>query len=173
MQQDITDGVNWLITNKIANPKKIAIFGKNFGGYCALYGVTFNPYLYNCAIAQNSLINFFTYVKTAPPNAQATLQRMYETVGDPKKDADKLRAISPVFHPDKPKVPIFIFQDSRDKRANITELNHYVRELQKRNVQVKYILDSTERGTLASERTRMETLAAIEKFLDENMRLKP
>lgn len=173
IQQDITDGVNWLITNKIADPKKIAIFGRGFGGFSALHGVSFNPYLYNCAIAQNSLVNLFTYVKNVPPYAKATLQRMYETVGDPEKDADKLRAISPVFHPDKPKVPIFIFQDMKDKRVNITELNHYVRELQKRNVQVTYMLDNSERGSSAGERKRTEAYAAIEKFLDENMRHKP
>jgi dipeptidyl aminopeptidase/acylaminoacyl peptidase len=173
MQQDITDGVNWLIANKIANPRKVAIFGRGFGGFSALYGVSFNPYLYNCAIVQNGLINFFTYVKTAPPFLKPILQRMYEMVGDPEKDADRLRAISPVFHPDKPKVPLIIFQDSKDRRANITELNHYVRELQKRNVQVKYFLNNNERGSAASERKRMEMYADIEKFLDANMRVKP
>ncbi len=49
IQQDITDGVNWLINNKTANPKKIAIFGGGFGGFSALYGVSFHPELYNCA----------------------------------------------------------------------------------------------------------------------------
>jgi dipeptidyl aminopeptidase/acylaminoacyl peptidase len=41
MQQDITDGVKWLIAQKIANPKKIAIMGGGFGGFSALYGVAF------------------------------------------------------------------------------------------------------------------------------------
>src|ERR1700755_2753599 len=43
IQDDITDGVNWLIDKKIANPKKIAIFGGRFGGFSALYGVSFHP----------------------------------------------------------------------------------------------------------------------------------
>ncbi|MFA6086836.1 prolyl oligopeptidase family serine peptidase, partial [Mucilaginibacter sp.] len=50
IQNDITDGVHWLIANKIANPKKIAIFGGGFGGFSALYGLSFHPELYNCAI---------------------------------------------------------------------------------------------------------------------------
>jgi dipeptidyl aminopeptidase/acylaminoacyl peptidase len=111
IQQDITDGVNWLIANKIANPKKIAIYGRGFGGFSALYAISFNPKLYACAIVQNGLINLFTYIKTAPANYRPQLQKMYATIGDPEKDAELLRSISPVFHPDKPKVPVFFLQD--------------------------------------------------------------
>ncbi|MBC7398644.1 MAG: S9 family peptidase, partial [Mucilaginibacter sp.] len=173
IQQDITDGVNWLIANKIANPKKIAIYGRGFGGFSALYAISFNPKLYNCAIVQNGLINLFTYIKTAPANYRPQLQKMYATIGDPEKDAELLRSISPVFHPDKPKVPIFFLQDSKDQRANIVELNHYIRELQKRNVFVKYTLNKSERGSVESEKNRKQNYADIEKFLDNNMHVKP
>lgn len=173
MQQDITDGVNWLIANKTANPKKVALFGRGFGGFSALYGVSFNPQLYNCAVVQNGLINFLAYIKEVPPFLKPSLQRMYEMVGDPEKDADQLRAISPVFHPDKVKAPIFIYQDARDRRANISELEHYVREVQRRNVQVKYILNKNARGSSANENSRMHMYAEIEKFLMSNMKVKP
>jgi dipeptidyl aminopeptidase/acylaminoacyl peptidase len=173
IQEDITDGVNWLIANKIANPKKIAIYGRGFGGFSALYAISFNPKLYSCAIVQNGLINLFTYIKTAPANYRPQLQKMYATIGDPEKDAELLRSISPVFHPDKPKVPIFFLQDARDQRANISELNHYIRELQKRNVSVKYTLNKSERGSVESEKDRKQNYADIEKFLDNNMHIKP
>jgi dipeptidyl aminopeptidase/acylaminoacyl peptidase len=173
IQQDITDGVNWLIDNKIANPKKVAIYGRGFGGFSALYGIAFNPKLYNCAIVENGLINFFTYVKTAPAFYKPTLQKMYATIGDPEKDGDLLRTISPVFHPDKPKVPIIILQDTKDPRANINELNHYVRELQRRNVQVTYITNKHDHGLAGDEQARMRNYIEIEKFLDNNMHIKP
>jgi dipeptidyl aminopeptidase/acylaminoacyl peptidase len=173
IQQDITDGVNWLIAQKIANPKKIAIYGRGFGGFSALYGVSFNPKLYNCAVIQNGLINLFTYIKTAPPFYQPFLQKMYATIGDPEKDADQLRSISPVFHSDKPKVPIIIFQDLKDQRANINELDHYIRELQRRNIPVKYLPSKDQRGSISSEKKRMQNYADIEKFLDNNMHVKP
>ncbi|RYE29466.1 MAG: S9 family peptidase, partial [Sphingobacteriaceae bacterium] len=67
IQQDITDGVQWLIKNKIANPKQIAIYGGGFGGFSALHGISFNPGLYQCAVVQYGLINFFTYIKDVPP----------------------------------------------------------------------------------------------------------
>ncbi|WP_419699864.1 alpha/beta hydrolase family protein [Mucilaginibacter sp. NFX135] len=173
IQDDITDGVHWLIAQKIANPKKIAIFGNGFGGFSALYGISFHPELYNCAVVQNGLINFFTFIKDAPPFLKPYLKMIYEMVGNPETDADQLRAISPVFHTDKIKAPLIIFQGAKDQRANISELNQFVRELRKRNVDVKYFLKPNERAFFKNEHNRMEMYTEIEKFLDYNMRVKP
>ena len=172
IQDDITDGVNWLISKKIANPKKIAILGNGFGGFCALNGVSFHPDLYNCAVVQSGLINFFTYIKDVPPYLKPRLQMTYEIIGNPEKDAEQLRAISPVFHTDKIKVPLIIFQGAKDESANISELNQFVRELKKRGVPVSYYLKQNERKVFRNEHNRMEMYTEIEKFLDNNMRVK-
>ncbi len=173
IQQDITDGVNWLINNKTADPKRIAIYGSGFGGFCALYGVSFHPELYNCAIVQHSLINFFTFIKDAPPFYKPYVKMMYEMVGNPETDAGKFRAISPVFHTDKIKAPLLVFQGAKDDRANISELNRFVRELQKQNgnENVKYFLKANERSFFKNQDNRMEMYTEIEKFLDKNMRV--
>ncbi|HEY9533895.1 MAG TPA: prolyl oligopeptidase family serine peptidase [Mucilaginibacter sp.] len=174
IQQDITDGVNWLIAKKIANPKKIAIYGNRFGGFSALYAISFNPKLYSCAIVQNGLINLFTYIKTAPAYYRPQLQKMYAVIGDPEKDAELLRNISPVFHPDKPKVPILFFQDAKDLRANISEVNHYIRELQKHNVNVKYFLYKNDHnGAHNGQDRRKQSYMEMEKFLYTNLHVKP
>jgi dipeptidyl aminopeptidase/acylaminoacyl peptidase len=172
IQQDITDGVRWLIANKIANPKKVAIFGGSFGGFSALYGVSFHPEMYNCAVMKYGLINFFTYLKDAPPFFKPYLSMTYEMIGNPETDADQLRAISPVFHTDKIKSPLLIFQGAKDPRANISELNQFVRELKKRNVPVIYRLKENERAYFKSEHNRLEMYSEIEKFLNTNMQVK-
>jgi len=123
-------------------------------------------------VVQNGLINFFTYIKDVPPYFKASLQMMYEMVGNPETDADQLRAISPVFHADKIKLPLLIFQGGRDPRANISELNQFVSELKRRKVPVTYVLKENERTSFKSEHTRMQMYADIEKFLDNNMRVK-
>jgi len=97
---------------------------------------------------------------------------MYEMVGNPETDADQLRAISPVFHADKIKAPLLIFQGAKDPRANISELNQFVIELHKQNVPVSYFLKENERTFFRSERNRMQMYTEIEKFLDTNMRVK-
>jgi dipeptidyl aminopeptidase/acylaminoacyl peptidase len=173
IQDDITDGVNWLISKKIANPKKIAIFGSGFGGFSSLYGVSFHPGLYNCAIVQSGLINFFTYIKDVPPYLKPRLQMTYEMIGNPEIDAEQLRAISPVFHTNKIKAPLLIFQGAKDESANISELNQFVRELRKQGVPVAYYLKANERKVFRNEHNRMEMYTEIEKFLNNNMRVKP
>jgi dipeptidyl aminopeptidase/acylaminoacyl peptidase len=171
IQQDITDGVKWLISTKVANPDKIAVMGAGFGGFSALYGLSFHPGLYKCAIVQHSLINFFTYIKDAPPYQKPSVKMMYEMVGDPEADAVQLRAISPVFHTDKIKAPLLIFQGAKDDRANISELNQFVHELQKQNgaENVEYFLKPNERTVFRNERNRVQMYTGIEKFLYKNM----
>jgi dipeptidyl aminopeptidase/acylaminoacyl peptidase len=175
IQQDITDGVNWLIKNKTANPKRIAIFGAGFGGFSALYGLSHHPELYNCAIVQHGLINFFSFIKDAPPFRKPYVKMIYEMVGNPETDASQLRAISPVFHTDKIKAPVLIFQGAKDDRANLSELSGFVSELRKQNgnENAKYILKSNERTFFRDQKNRMQMYAEIEKFLDRNMRDKP
>ena len=97
----------------------------------------------------------------------------YEMVGNPETDANQFRAISPVFHADKIKSPLLIFQGAKDPRANISELNQFVRELQKRNTPVQYVLKDNERMFFKSEHNRMDMYAEIEKFLNSNMKVKP
>ena len=171
IQQDITDGVNWLIDKKIANPQKIAIFGRGFGGFAALYGVSFHPKLYKCAITQYGIINVLAFIKDTDPFFKPSVQRMYEMIGNPETDANQLIAISPVFHPEKIKVPLLIFQGGRDPRANISELDHFVSELQKRKVPVTYRFKKNERQAFRNN-MRVEMYTEIENFLNTNMQVK-
>ena len=50
MQDDKTDGLNWLVAQGITDPKRVCIMGASYGGYAALWGVTKDPDLYRCAI---------------------------------------------------------------------------------------------------------------------------
>ena len=175
IQGDITDGVKWLITNKTANPKKVAIYGGGFGGFSALYGLSFEKGLYKCAIVQHPLINFFTYIKDAPPYFKPSVKMMYDMVGNPETDAGSLKAISPVFNSEHIKQPVIIFQGAKDDRANISELNQFVRELIKQNGagNVRYFLKPNERAIFRNEQNKIEMYAGIEKFLNENMPANP
>ena len=134
MQDDVTDGVNWLIAQGIADPKKVAIFGGSYGGYATLAGITFTPDLYCCAVDYVGVSNLFTFMKTIPPYWKLELKSMYEMVGDPEKDQELLRSASPVFHADKIKVPLLIAQGAQDPRVNKAESDQMVAALKKRGM---------------------------------------
>lgn len=173
IQQDILDGVNWLIQSKIANPRKVAIFGRNFGGFSALYGVSFYGNKYACAVGVDAPINAFTFVKELPSFLKPTMQKRYEMFGDPEKDADRFKAISPVFNAARVKSPIIMFQGGMDQRLNTSELNHYVRVLQSRNVPAKLELNKKDRWSGQTDSSRTQMYQKIEKFLHDNMLAKP
>src|SRR5258706_7946327 len=43
MQDDITDGVHWLIQQGLADPERVAVYGASYGGSTVLEGVVETP----------------------------------------------------------------------------------------------------------------------------------
>jgi len=169
MQDDITDGVHWLIGQKIADPSRIAIYGFSFGGFSALHGLMSSPQLYRCGASYSGFTNLFTYFKDIPPYFRPYLQMYYETVGNPESDADYFRAASPVFHTDKIKVPVLIAQGGRDPRVNMNETHQFVKELKKKKVPVTYIFKEGEGHVFRNNENRLEFYKKLEIFLDQNL----
>src|SRR6185503_2759056 len=50
MHDDLIDAVNWAVKEKIADPKRVAIYGGSYGGYATLVGLTFTPDFFACGI---------------------------------------------------------------------------------------------------------------------------
>jgi len=170
MQDDITDGVNWLKEKGIANPDKIAIYGGSYGGYATLAGLTFTPDLYTCGIDYVGVSNLFTFLNTIPPYWKPMLDMMYEMVGDPKADSTLLASASPVFHVDKIKVPLFIAQGANDPRVNKDESDQMVEALKNRGIEVQYLVKDNEGHGFHNEENRFEFYRDMEKFLEENLK---
>ena len=91
MQDDITDGVQWLIQEGIADPKRVAIYGASYGGYATLAGLAFTPDLYACGVDYVGVSNIFTLMETLPPYWELGRRMMYEMVGDPVEDKELLK----------------------------------------------------------------------------------
>ncbi len=170
MQNDITDGVNWLIEKGIADPKKVAIYGGSYGGYATLAGMTFTPDLYACGIDYVGVSNLFTFLNTIPPYWKPMLDMMYEMVGDPKADSTLLASASPVFHADQIKAPLFIAQGANDPRVNKDESDQMVEALKKRGVQVEYMVKDNEGHGFHNEENRFDFYRAMEAFLEKNLK---
>jgi len=165
MQNDITDGVHWLIKQGIADPERIAIYGGSYGGYAVLAGLTFTPDLYACGIDFVGVSNLFTFLNTIPPYWKPFLNMMYEMVGHPEKDKDHLTATSPVFHVQKIKAPLFVAQGAKDPRVNINESEQIVNALRDKGVEVQYLVKDNEGHGFHNQENKFEFYEAMEKFL--------
>lgn len=169
MQDDITDGVLWLTDQKVADPKRIAIYGASFGGYSALMGVSHHPELYRCGVSYSGMINLFSYIRAVPPYYKPYLQMYYEKVGNPETDVDYFREVSPIFHPESFKLPLLIAHGGIDPRVNISDVNLFVRNLKNRNVPVTYMVKQDEGHFFRRQENRQEFYRNLEKFLADNL----
>jgi len=169
MQDDITDGVNWLIEKGIADKDRIAIYGGSYGGYATLAGITFTPELYAAAVDYVGVSNLFTFMQTIPPYWKPMLDMMYEMVGDPVKDSLKMRESSPVFHVDKIKAPLFIAQGANDPRVNKDESDQMVKALKERGIEVEYMVKDNEGHGFHNEENQFDFYRAMEKFLGTHL----
>jgi len=164
MQDDISDGVKWLIGKGIANPNKIGIYGGSYGGYATLAGLTFSPELYACGVDYVGVSNLFTFMKTIPPYWKPYLDMLHEMVGDPKKDSLLLYSASPVFHVDNIKAPLFIAQGANDPRVNKDESDQMVKALKAKGIDVPYMVKDNEGHGFRNEENRFDFYGKMEKF---------
>jgi dipeptidyl aminopeptidase/acylaminoacyl peptidase len=169
MQNDITDGVNYLIKNGTADPSRIAIYGASYGGYATLAGLAFTPDLYACGVDYVGVSNLFTFMNTIPPYWKPYLEMMYEMVGNPESDTEMMKLASPVFHVDKIKAPLLIAQGAKDPRVNIKESDQIAAALKNNGGKVEYIVEPEEGHGFSNEEARFNFYRKMEAFLSQNM----
>lgn len=170
MQNDITDGVYWLIREGIADKDKIAIYGGSYGGYAVLQGIVVTPTLYAAAVDYVGVSNLFTFMQTIPPYWKPLLDMMYEMVGNPEKDVEQFNATSPALNADKIMTPLFVAQGANDPRVNIDESDQIVNALKERGIEVEYMVKDNEGHGFHNEENRFDFYRSMEKFLSEHIK---
>jgi dipeptidyl aminopeptidase/acylaminoacyl peptidase len=169
MQDDVTDGVQWLIAQGIADPARVAIYGGSYGGYATLAGLAYTPDLYAAGIDYVGVSNLLTFMKSIPPYWKPMLAMLQEMVGDMEKDEAMLRAASPVFSADRIKAPLLIAQGAKDPRVVKSESDQMVEAMRKRGVEVEYLVKDNEGHGFHNEENRFEFYEAMERFLDRHL----
>lgn len=170
MQDDITDGVNWLIEEGIADKNRVAIYGASYGGYATLAGLTFTPDIYACGIDYVGVSNIFTLLETLPPYWELGRQMMYEMIGNPETEKELLEAASPLFHADNIKVPLFVAQGANDPRVKKAESDQIVEALEAKGIDVTYMVKENEGHGFYNENNKFEFYEKMEEFLNQHLR---
>tara|TARA_B100000287_G_scaffold82009_1_gene74632 strand:+ start:1 stop:1062 length:1062 start_codon:yes stop_codon:yes gene_type:complete len=169
MQDDITDGVQWLISEGIADPERIAIYGASYGGYATLAGLAFTPDLYACGVDYVGVSSLFTFMESIPPYWELYRTMLYEMVGHPEKDKDLLASSSPLLHIDKIKAPLFIAQGANDPRVVKSESDQIVQALRNAGIDVPYMVKDDEGHGFYNEENQFDFYREMEKFLKKHI----
>jgi len=169
MQDDITDAVDWLVAQGIADPKRIAIYGASYGGYATLMGIVKNPDLYAAAVDYVGVSNMFTFLESIPPYWEPIRNMLYEMVGHPETDAEYFKSVSPSLNAEKIKTPLFIAQGANDPRVKKQESDQMVEALQARGVEVEYMVKDDEGHGFFNEANQFDFYRAMEAFLQKHI----
>ena len=172
MQDDVTDGVKWLVKRGVADPKRLAIYGGSYGGYAALAGATFTPDLYACAVSYVGPSNIFTLLESIPPYWEPYREMEYEEIGHPVKDKELLESISPVLHADKIRIPLFVAQGANDPRVKKAESDQIVEAVRKAGKDVVYMVKDNEGHGFRNEENRFDFYREMGEFLKKHLGLR-
>lgn len=169
MQDDVTDGVQWAVNEGIADRSRLAIYGGSYGGYSALAGATFTPYLYACAVSYVGPSNLFTMLESIPPYWKPFIDMEYEMIGDPVKDKELLTEVSPVFHAENIRIPLFIAQGANDPRVNKAESEQIVDAVKRTGKDVVYMVKDNEGHGFHNEENRFDFYRELEEFFRKHL----
>jgi dipeptidyl aminopeptidase/acylaminoacyl peptidase len=169
MQNDITDGVYWLIREGIADKDRVAIYGASYGGYATLQGLVVTPTLYAAGVDYVGVSNLFTFMQTIPPYWKPMLDMMYEMVGNPEANKQQFEATSPAMNADKIIAPLFVAQGANDPRVNIAESDQIVEAMRTRGIEVEYMVKDNEGHGFRNEENRFDFYRAMEAFLKNHL----
>lgn len=171
MQHDITDGVNYLIKQGIADPKRVGIFGGSYGGYATLAGVAFTPDLYAAAVPYVAPSNLITLLESVPAYWIPIIKIFHKRLGDPSNEQDRaaLIACSPLFKAEQIKTPMLVVHGANDPRVKKAEADQIVIALRERGLPVEYIVAPDEGHGFRAPENRLALAAAMEKFLAKHL----
>lgn len=171
MQDDITDGVQYLMDEGIADPYRIGIYGGSYGGYAVLAGLAFTPEVYACGVDYVGVSNLLTFMDTIPPYWEQYRKMLYEMVGNPEDDQEHrmLEERSPVNYVDRIEAPMLIAQGANDPRVNKAESDQIVAALKNKGIDVPYIVKDNEGHGFRNEENRFEFYREMEKFLAKHL----
>jgi dipeptidyl aminopeptidase/acylaminoacyl peptidase len=171
MQNDITDGVDFIVKQGIADPSKVAISGGSYGGFATLAGLAFTPDLYAAGFDIVGPSNIITLLNSIPPYWEPMKKTFAIRVGDKDDPADRkmLEAQSPLFSAQNIKAPLFVVQGSNDPRVKKVESDQIVAALRDLGRNIRYMVAPDEGHGYKGLENRIAMYTAMEKFFAANL----
>lgn len=142
MQDDITDGVKWLIEQGEADPERVGIFGISYGGYAALQGLATTPDLYKAGASLSGVTDLRLFMEKVAENLYYT-DYMEKLVGNRRHDKERLKATSPVHQADRIRVPVLLGHGTADWNVDVAHTRSMARALRRSRVPTEvYLYDN-------------------------------
>lgn len=167
---DCVESKKYLATLGYVDEKKIGIMGGSYGGYMVLAALTFKPEEFAVGVDLFGVSNWVRTLQSIPPYWESFRKSLYREMGDPEKDLENLRAISPLFHTEKIVKPLIVLQGANDPRVIKPESDEIVENIRKRNGVVEYVLFDNEGHGFTKKANEIRAYKSILDFLDRHLK---
>ncbi len=131
--------------------------------------MTKTPELYACGVSYCGVSNLFTWIAAIPAYWKPLLGMIYEMIGHPERDAERLRETSPLFHVDRIRAPLLVAQGANDPRVRKEESDQMVTAVRGRGVEVEYIVKDDEGHGFHNEENVFDFYRVLERFLERHL----
>jgi dipeptidyl aminopeptidase/acylaminoacyl peptidase len=133
---DVVDCARWLADTGVADPARIAVEGRSYGGYATLASLAFTPDVFAVGVDVCGMSDFATFYRDTEPWIGAAAATKY---GHPVDDAELLAALSPMRCVDEITAPLLVVHGELDTNVPIGEAHQVVDALSVRDHDVEYL----------------------------------
>lgn len=163
--EDIVAAKKYLQSLDWVDGDKIAVMGGSYGGYMTMAAMAYTD---EFAVGINifGVTNWVRTLESIPPWWASFRDSLYAEMGDPAKDKERLRRISPLFHAGNIKKPVLVIQGANDPRVLQVESDEMVAAIRANNVPVEYVLFPDEGHGFVKKTNRIRASDSYVKFLD-------
>ena len=172
MQDDITDGVEWLIAQGIADKSRVCLFGASYGGYSTLWGLMKTPDHYRCGVAYLALTDIRYYFKFNRWDWARVISSEYGArtmIGDPDRDGEKFKSVSPVEQAQRLKAPVLLAYGGSDQRVPISNGTALRARLDRYGKKYEWVEYPDEGHGFNDDKNRFDFYRRVEAFLKQNL----
>ena len=167
---DCVEAKKYLASLPYVDPNRIGIMGGSYGGYMVLAALTLKPEEFAVGVDLFGISNWVRTLEQIPPYWESFRKALYQEIGDPSKEKDKLLETSPLFHADAIVKPLMVLQGKNDPRVLKQESDDIVNAVKKRNGVVEYIVFDDEGHGFTKKENQLRGYKAILDFLDKYLK---
>lgn len=170
MHEDVTSALKTLLSTGVVDRNRVAIVGTWIGGYLALAGAAFEPSLYKCAVAVSPVSDWANYLdeNSYDQFMNAEHSRLLYKLGDPKRDAEKFDAMSPLKHANQVRVPVLITMGEYDASGQ-RQAKGMISALESNHIPVESIVFPKDYRWVNYLNNKVELYTRIEAFLAKSL----
>lgn len=167
---DCIEAKTYLASLGHIDPERIGIMGGSYGGYMTLAAMAFRPEAFKVGIDIFGVSNWLRTLESIPPYWESFRQALYQEIGDPSKERERLIASSPLFHAKEIKKPLMVIQGANDPRVIKPESDEIVEAVKKNGVPVEYIVFDDEGHGFSKKKNQLVANRKMLEFLDKYLR---